>query len=705
MTNPAHKRQISLSRVAEMSNRTSQAVSNWRKRFADFPAPVAGTDRRPLFDFDEMITWLQANDRYNRPSAFAPRMWAFMDGLRAALPPSEALLAALSAVAWRSLSQKSVSKGFTISGMDVELPSWLGISPDIEEAEDFTLKLTKLDEWAKLNLRFPYGDIFSPLLRALPLSGALFMPTVIPGAVDAPQHPLELEDALDELFSRGGSSEAIGRTPALIRQFAASVLDITEGSTVLDAACGSAGFLLHVGTRHPGSRRIGVELTSHELKVAALSSVISEIPLELHSGDSITDDPVAELVADSVFIDPPWQRISNAKQIQGDPRWTFGVPTGDYDFAWLQHALARLSSHGRAAVVLPPRSLYSTPGQSIRSALIRRAAVEAVITLPKGTYPGITDAPTLWLLRAPGQDTSADNDILLIDASEADREDSEALQWVATTIAEYRRGEELTTGRPLAAKIPSMELLEGDVNLTPARWLAAPSLVDQSTMDAKIGSVQKALASLEETDFPTSVSVLHAAGQKVKVGDLVDAKSLKIIRGKAIPAKDLLDAGSVRYLTPAGLSGYLPDQEMYVDERTPETRMTQPGDIAVWASRRAVKAVVLRDGGAVPGAHLQLLRVLDGSFDPNYLAACITSAHNARFIQEGTIVRFKLQDFEVPSLRSEDQQRLGWEIQNITALQQRVARASVEIAEFSALFIDTVGDGLLRIPAQGTTGQ
>ncbi|MDP9696144.1 UNVERIFIED_ORG: hypothetical protein J2X79_003723 [Arthrobacter globiformis] len=698
MNTSLNSKQISVSRVAEMANTTTQAVSNWRRRFEDFPRPVAGTARRPLFDFEEIITWLKTNDRYSYAPGFATRMGAFMDGLRAVLPPEESLLAALSAVAWQSLSQKPVPGGFTISRAEAGLPPEICLSQEIEQQEDFQSKLVRLDEWAESTLAYPYGKIFAPLLRALPESGGLFMPTVIPGVVNAPESPDELQDALDEMFNRAGTSDGAGHTPFLIRQIAAAILDIRNGDTVLDPSSGTGSFLLEVSSSSPDTRRVGVESRAQQLQVAALTSIISGFPLELYRGDSMHNDPVPEIVADGVFIDPPLQRVRSVKSLQGDPRWAFGVPASDYDFAWVQHALARLSEDGHAAVVLPVRSLSSSPGQKIRSALIKRGAVEAVITLPKGTYPGTAIPPTLWSLRRPRPETPKRDSVLLVDASGADSSDPEAFQWVANTVLGYRRGESLTVGRPLAAEIPAVDLLSEGANVTPSRWLAESPTIDQQTIDLKISAARSGIHALINASLPAQVSVADTTPPLVKIEDLIKSKSVKIIRANPVPAKDVQDSGSVRYLTPSTLTGS-GEHEKYVDDWTLAANppMTVPGDIAVWGTGAGVRAVALRDGGSVPSTHLQILRVLDGSFDPDYLAACLTSKRNERFLQGSTTVRPRIQDFEVPSLLLAEQRKLSRELRSLSDLQARTARAAEQLAELSGILTDTIGEGTLRL--------
>jgi hypothetical protein len=300
------------------------------------------------------------------------------------------------------------------------------------------------------------------------------------------------------------------------------------------------------------------------------------------------------------------------------------------------------------------------------------------------------------LLRRPAPQEPVRDGVLLIDAAEADGSGFESFQWVTDTVLEYRHGADLTRGRPYAAEIPTVELLSEEANLTPSRWLAELPQVDQHTIDVKSSKLQLAVAALAEIRPPATVSVTDAVAPMVKVGDLIKAKSLKIVRAKPVPSKDVQDAGSVRYLTPAGLAGH--GNEEYVDDHTAaESQLTSPGDIAVWSGGNGVRAVVLRDGGAVPSTHLQLLRVLDGSFDPDYLAACLASKRNERFLHGSSILRPKLQDFEVPSLTLAEQQRLSQELRYLSDLQKRAARVAMEVVELSTHVINTIGEGTLRI--------
>lgn len=702
MDTAAFDRHISLSRVAELANTTSQAVSNWRRRFEDFPQPAAGTDRRPLFDLEEMTQWLKTHGRYDDNPRFSSRLLAFMDGLRVALPPADALQVALSAVAWRHLSQKPAEAGFSVSGHDVSLPAELRLSTESPSKDEFTALVGSLTRWAESALEDPYGSIFDPLLEALPRGGETFMRIAIHGLVTAPSDAADLEQTLDDLVNRSGSQDMLARTHPVVRSLAEAVLDVEAGSTVLDPACGSGSVLLQVADEHPGTRRIGVEVNEHQLFLAAISAVITGKPLELHRGNSMESDPVAGLMADRVFIDPPLGvRIRDPKTLQGDMRWRFGVPTVDYDFAWVQHALAHLEEDGKAVVVLPPSALFSGQGRQIRAALLRSAAVEAVITLPKGLYPGTGIAPTFWLLGTPSARTGAAVEgVLLIDASEEDVSEPGALDWVGQVVNERRWRQPLSVGRPRAGVIPAIDLISEEANLTPSRWLTESATPDQGTLDRKVSEIMAAVHRMASRSPIGPLRVVSTGVPLAKMADLVDAKSLKIVQGRHVRPDALRDSGTVRVLTPGLLTGTSSDGDgtKYLDAEAAESGppLSRPGDIAVWADSSGIHAVVIREGGDMPHSKLQLVRVLDGTFDPDYLAACIASRHNSRFTVGSVTMRVRIQDFEVPSLHPVEQQDLSRITRQIADFQERSREVAAELAELSGLVADAIGEGAVR---------
>lgn len=704
-TPPPISQHITLSRVAEIANTTPQNVSNWRRRSTDFPQPVAGTERRPLFDRNEMVQWLKANSHYNDDPGFATRLWAFMDGLRASVSPVESLQIALAAVAWHSLSKDAppVAGDFSTTGKPSQMPAAVQAPTNMVSEAEIEESLTQLSKWARATLKHPYAGVFDPLVEALPRVGASFLSIVLPEILTTPENSTELENALDDVLDRSNSQDVLGRTRPLMRNLACTILDIQPGDTILDAACGSGSFLLHAGISQNRVRCVGVDISPDQLRIAASTALISGVPLDLRLGSSMTEDPAEDVRAERVFIDPPFNlKVQDQSDLQGDPRWIFGLPTVNLNFAWVQHAIARLTHDGRAVVVLPSGDLSSGSGRKIRTELLKQGALEAVIALPRGTYPGMNIAPTLWVLQQPDS-TSRDAGVLLIDASDHDVSTTNSLEWVAGTIAEHRRRGNLRVGRPRAAAISVIDLLAEDANVAPSRWLAEASTVDYQTLDAGGKAVEHALQQLKTETWHMPWSVSEAKVPFLKVGDLLRTQSVVAIKSRrALTSSMMKDSGQTPVLTPAVLMGG--SKQKYIDpaDSGDAPARTDAGDIALWAAHNRIYTKVLDTGGAVPGPHIQILRVMQGSFTPEYVAACLASVHNQRFLVGGVMARPDIQSLEIPAASLSEQRNVGKQLRKLDKLRREATQLVTELNELQTLVQNGVGEGTLRADQNST---
>ncbi|MFD3536246.1 helix-turn-helix transcriptional regulator [Streptomyces sp. NPDC058664] len=57
-----------LAEVARMTGVGRAAVQHWRRRHADFPTPIAGTDIHPRFERAAVVAWLLAHDKIALPT-------------------------------------------------------------------------------------------------------------------------------------------------------------------------------------------------------------------------------------------------------------------------------------------------------------------------------------------------------------------------------------------------------------------------------------------------------------------------------------------------------------------------------------------------------------------------------------------------------------------------------------------------------------
>ena len=76
------------------------------------------------------------------------------------------------------------------------------------------------------------------------------------------------------------------------------------------------------------------------------------------------DDQHPTLKADFIMANPPFNLSDwGADKLQNDKRWVYGLPpSGNANFAWMQHMIHHLSPTGRIGLVLANGALSSQSG-------------------------------------------------------------------------------------------------------------------------------------------------------------------------------------------------------------------------------------------------------------------------------------------------------------------------------------------------------
>ncbi|MEV6239903.1 N-6 DNA methylase [Lentzea sp. NPDC051838] len=274
--------------IARLADVGRAAVSNWRRRFEDFPAPVGGTASSPLYLLRDVEAWLRRNGKPFRVSP-AERLW-----------------------------------------------TQLRTVDDLKLGEALANVETDAKTFEFLHAR--YLEAHSRLLNPTP------------------------------------------------PEIAELVVELTDGDTVIDPACGTGSLLMASKARN----KIGQELDPTTAVIAR-----RRLPhAQIITGDSLRHNGIDQK-ADAVVCDPPWHdRTWGHEELVGDARWTYGLPPrGEPELAWLQHCLSLTKPGGQVAVLLPSAAANRRPGKRIRGNLLRAGAIRAVITVQPGR--------DLWLLRNP----------------------------------------------------------------------------------------------------------------------------------------------------------------------------------------------------------------------------------------------------------------------------------------------------------------
>jgi len=665
--------QVTAAEIADLAAVSRAAVSNWRRRYDDFPEPAAvapgGGD---LFRLDEVERWLRDRGRLTGPVDREKSLWQAVEGMRNVLPPDQILQIGAAFLSWLSLDHDRHYKSVHEARRQGELADAVGLSVA-------TLRRVLPDDDA-------FQHIFEPLRG---LGGSLYTP-LLSALLDLATESDDLGELFEVMLGRLGRLRVYGAsdfesTPSL-SDLMIKLADPT--GVVYDPAAGQGGFLLAAATYgHQHRRQVslaGQEINRDALRIARSRSLAHGLEANLHAGNSLLVKEDMSIYADVVLCEPPFGLRWPDDPDPLDPRWFAGPPTeANADLSWVQYAIYHLKPSGRGYVVLPTGSL-SRGGRegAVRRELLRRGCIEAIVGLPSGLVKSSSLPTSIWILRSLGEPSPGS--VLLIDAAAASGHETRSALDDATTTAIL---ESLRRFRASPADFPPvsgfavapsvMDLLGGDGTLAPSRWTTEPA----DPADA-IASIERAVTSLAEARdraqqapavLAVRVSSLETPRATVKVGELVEAGALELIKGVPIP-RDIETSPNGAPVLRSPWSRRTDDVERRVLPTLlrGKPKLTEPMDVVVMVVGRVPRAFIDLAGGHLLPDFMQALRVKGASADPVVLAALLSAPSNSRFVAGNTIPRLSLLDIELPRLPAAEMATLHQVLLSVTQ-QERVA--------------------------------
>ncbi|MEU3456744.1 N-6 DNA methylase [Micromonospora sp. NPDC006766] len=515
--------------------------------------------------------------------------------------------------------------------------------------------------------------------------------------LDALADELGPQGAFDELWQRF-STPGPGRpfaTPDDLADLMVAIAAVGGGS-VLDPATGS-GATLRAAVRAGCTSAYGQELDEDLARLAGLWLALREVPGEVCTGDSLRADAFTGRTVDAVVCHPPFG-VTNwgDDELGHDPRWIVGTtPRTEPELAWAQHALAHLRIGGQAVLLMPPTVASRRAGRRIRAELLRRGALRAVIALPPGAAAPHGVPLHLWVLRRPAPDTPPPARTLLVDAAGGDLAETGPrilAAWRAlTTDAEVEEA-------GFARAVPVIELLDEDVDLTPARRQPA---VAGATGEHLVRTRERLAAVVN--DLPALMPQVTPVpdgpdGQFLTVGELARVGALHLLGPIRAASSEVGEpsAGGPPVLTVQDvLSGEGPSGRD--DGKLGQEIRLAVGDVVVPMIARQLTARVVTTEGALLGRNLYLLRPNPAALDPWYLAGQLrTSANEKQASSLSGTLRFDIRRAQVRRLPLDEQRANGEAFQRLDAFEAAVRQAASLGAELVQLTADGLARGAVR---------
>ena len=292
-------------------------------------------------------------------------------------------------------------------------------------------------------------------------------------------------------------------TPRSVVELLVEMLEPYQGR-VFDPCCGSGGMFVQsekfVEERKGRINDISIygqesnQTTWRLCKMNLAIRGIDSSQVKWNNEGSFLNDAHKDLKADYIIANPPFN-VSDwgGDLLRKDGRWHYGVPpSGNANYAWIQHFLYHLAPNGQAGFVLAKGSLTTkTSGEGeIRKALVENNLIDCIVNLPAKLFLNTQIPASLWFVnrnRTNGKFRDRSKDILFIDArnlgyliNRRTKELSpEDIQKIAETYHNWRTPDgkyEDIAG--FCASTPISKVAELDYVLTPGRYVGLPDEED-----------------------------------------------------------------------------------------------------------------------------------------------------------------------------------------------------------------------------------
>ncbi|CAL9505872.1 N-6 DNA methylase [Streptomyces sp. enrichment culture] len=405
--------------IARLAGVKRPAVSNWERRYPDYPPPaVPQTSADPeQFRADEVLAWLSGRTvPVNALRPGEPTGTTYGDRFRAGLAGGNAggMLAVV---------RELVGPGAERMRGPVPLPlyfEWL--------LHHVVLAILTHDEGASTREALALIEREPSMPEGYVVRG---LANAVQERLDRnpPGSPEEARQAFDLLLgllrdADAGDGGDFLTPPSVSRTMAGALAAVQPAASVphdpycrvgellaayLDAAAvhgsqarGASGRVL--GERDLGHARANLVVHGAERDLVELD--MGPFAPAMGSANS----PGA---FDTVLTNPPFGRRL-PEDVSPPSYWRYG-PARRTEFDWLQYVVSLLTPRGRAAVLMPAGAAFNEgAARTVRTGLVEEGVVECVMALPAQLFERTAIRTHIWFLRAPGVPGASEGNVLFV---------------------------------------------------------------------------------------------------------------------------------------------------------------------------------------------------------------------------------------------------------------------------------------------------
>lgn len=663
---------LTASGIAKLANVGRAAVSNWRRRHADFPAPVGGTPNSPSFNAREVEEWLRRQGKLHQAGT-EQWVWRHIESYQPAAQIGDVL-----GIAGAYLLARAAQAG---GGTTPLTPKQL---------------LTRL--------RAINRELADLVATVLPDRWGPQLTTVL-DTVDQLSREQDPETAFEYLHHRyTTSAQSMSGLAATPDPVASAMLAIAgPGEQLLDFTCGTGSIVRMAADRAASTgtttRCFAQEIKPQYVLIALLRLWFVQLraqrtghpsPLPtVHIGDSMLADAFTDVRADIVVSNFPFGIHDwGHDRLTYDPRWVYGMPPRtEPELAWVQHALAHLSPGGTSVVLMPPAAALRPAGRRIRAELVRRGALCAVIALRAGLMPPTGIGLHIWVLTQPDERQPPRDRLLFVDTSTSDAPPAEL---AGAAWQDFKNGRH-TDVPGIRRTVPAIDVLDDQVDLTPQRYLPPSDQLaaDPTTIIAGVADLDRLLADTRSQlphVRPAQATALDTAPQ-ASLADLIRSGSMSILRA---PART------------RAVDAHGPSTDAAPDGDEPPR--VRPDDLIIPVIGRqiSVRVAASEQVGSELEPGLQVLRIDAEQFDPWFVAGVLSRTDNLRVAGRATsassgTLRIDLRRLTIPVLTLRDQQEYGRVFRQLSDLRTQLEQAASAAASVTRDISDGLMSGMLTV--------